>query len=93
MRNSTQRHWPELDRHVPDVTAEIEATLALATARLKSAERTTVRVVEIFDRCLNRLDWAAEFCERCDQALALPDLDALIAARDRLAGELVAKSR
>jgi len=93
MRNDTQRHRPEMDRRIPHVAAEIEAAISLATARLGSAERTTVRVVEIFDRCLNRLDRAAEFCERCDEALALSDLGALIEARDRLAGEWAAISR
>jgi hypothetical protein len=81
-----------MDQSVPDARAEIGANLALATARLCSAERTTIRVVEIFDRCLNHLDWAVEFCERCDQAFALSDLAALVAARDRLAGELAARS-
>jgi len=93
MRNATQRHWPESDPSVPDATAEIGAHFALATARLDCAERSAVRVVEIFDRCLNHLDWAVEFCERCDQALTLSDLAALVAARDRLAGELAARSR
>ena len=77
---------------LPALAAELQVHARAQQAQAESQLRYSVVALQRFTHAVDALDQCRDFVRRCHQAMALDDIDAMVAARDRLAVELTQMS-